>query len=102
MAYFDKDLYLETLKQNAPFCYTMAALVFAVVPPADVQKVKHGHWIRNEKNIETMKEFHKKGIGLGMSEKSIFYTCSCCGSWGGLTQKYCFECGAKIDGGKAE
>ena len=71
-------------------------------PTADVEEVKHGHWKRSERNISKMREFHKKGIALSMSEKSIFYTCSCCGSWGTLSQKYCNECGAKMDGGKAE
>ena len=74
--------------------------VFAEIPTADVVEVKHGEWIRNECNIEKMKEFHEKGIALSMSEKSIFYTCSYCGSWGTLTQKHCSECGAKMDGGK--
>jgi uncharacterized OB-fold protein len=31
-----------------------------------------------------------------MSEKSIFWTCSCCGAWGTPIQKYCSECGAKM------
>ena len=71
-------------------------------PTADVVEVKHGEWKRNERNIPKMREFHEKGIALSMSEKSIFYTCSCCGSWGTLTQNYCPNCGAKMDGGNAE
>ena len=48
MAYFDKDLYLDTVKQNAPYIHTMAALIMSVVPVADVVEVvrckycKHG------------------------------------------------------------
>lgn len=67
---------------------------------ADFVEVKHGYWKRNERNIPKMKEFHDKGIALSMSEKSIFYTCSCCNFWGSLSQIYCSECGAKMDGVK--
>ena len=57
-------------------------VLIAEQPTADVVEVKHEYWKRNE------------------SEKSIFYTCSCCNSWGSLSQKYCSECGAKMDGVK--
>lgn len=57
-------------------------------PTADVQEVKHGHWAR-----------------LGWDERC----CTCCGfvtttegSWDKPTEKYCPECGAKMDGGKHE
>ena len=65
-------------------------------------EVKHGHFVRNERNIPKMKEFHEKGVALSMNEKSIFYTCSECREWISLSQKYCSECGAKMDGAKAE
>ena len=71
-------------------------------PTADVEEVKHGYLKRNERNIPKMREFHKKCIALTMNEKSIFYTCSCYGSFGSLYQNYCFECGAKMYGGKTE
>ena len=66
-------------------------------PPADVVEVKHGKWKRNERNIPKMKEFHEKGIGLSMHEQSIFWTCSECGMWGHRIDKYCSNCGAKMD-----
>ena len=69
-------------------------------PTADVVEVKHGHFVRNERNIPKMREFHEKGKALSMNEKSIFYTCSECGEWISLSQKYCSECGAKMDGDK--
>ena len=74
-------------------------IVSVICPAADVEEVKHGHFVRNERNIPKMKEFHEKGFALSMNTKSIFWTCSCCGNWGTLIQKYCSECGAKMDGG---
>ena len=66
-------------------------------PTAEFAEVKSGHFVRNERNIPKMKEFHEKGVALSMNEKSIFYTCSECGEWISLSQKYCSECGAKMD-----
>ncbi len=113
--YIDVDKLLKDVKNATPMNWTNSEAeiqaqldwkCFTALtkgqPTADVAEVKHGRWIRNECNIEKMKEFHKKGIALSMSEKSIFYTCSCCGSWGTLTQKHCSECGAKMDGGNEE
>jgi hypothetical protein len=71
-------------------------------PTADVVEVKHGEWIKNKPNPEMMKAFHDLGIGKGMTEKSIFWTCSCCGTWGTPRYKYCQECGAKMDVSKKE
>lgn len=65
---------------------------------ADVVEVKHGHFVRNERNIPKMKEFHERGYALSMNEKSVFYTCSECGEWISLSQKFCGECGAIMDG----
>lgn len=64
---------------------------------ADFVEVKYGEWIRNERNIPKMKEFHKKGIATAMKATSIFYTCSCCNDWGTPIQKYCSGCGAKMN-----
>ena len=55
------------------------------------------HWIRHTPDRNIMREFHKQGIGRGMSENSIFWTCSNCGSWGNLSFKYCPFCSAKIE-----
>lgn len=65
---------------------------------ADYHEIRHGEWKRNERNIPKMREFHEKGIALSMNEKSIFYTCTCCGSWGSLSDRYCSYCGAKMRG----
>ena len=55
------------------------------------------HWIRHTPDKNIMQEFHKQGIGRGMSENSIFWTCSNCGGWGNLSFNYCPSCGAKIE-----
>ena len=55
------------------------------------------HWVRHSPNMSIMREFHKQGIGSGMSENSIFWTCSNCGGWGILSYKYCPFCGAKME-----
>ena len=66
----------------------------------DVEEVRHGEWRRNEPNPEQMKEFHKIGLGAAIALSSIFWTCSCCGTWGTPRYKYCPNCGAKMDGKK--
>ena len=67
---------------------------------ADFAEVKHGKWIRHEPNPEKMRGFHKQGIGVTMAENSIYWTCSICGDWGVPHNKYCRECGARMDVGK--
>lgn len=67
-------------------------------PTADVAEVKHGEWVKHHPDPETMRKWHELGIGKGMSENSIFWTCSCCGCWGTPRQKFCSDCGAKMDG----
>lgn len=56
-----------------------------------------GKWIRHKPDAETMRAFHMAGIGKGMSENSIFWTCSACGGWGTPAYNYCSNCGAKMD-----
>lgn len=54
------------------------------LPTADVEEVKHGYWITDEKGI---------------------VICSECGeehAWDEYRATYCEDCGAKMDGGKEE
>ena len=60
-------------------------------------ELQTAHWIRHSPDKNIMREFHKQGIGRGMGENSIFWTCSNCESWGNLSFKYCPSCGAKIE-----
>ena len=109
MAYIDKELFKKDIKMR--YCNNCARpneikcrachvddMLGEIedAPTADVVEVKHGHFVRNERNIPKMKEFHEKGYALSMNTKSIFYTCSECGTWASLSQNYCSECGAKL------
>ena len=52
--------------------------------------------IKHSPDIEKMREFHKLGLGKGMGERSIFWTCSNCESWVSMAHKFCPNCGAKF------
>lgn len=65
---------------------------------AEATEVKHGEWIKHKPDPEAMRRWHALGIAKGMSENSIFWTCSCCKEWGTPAHKYCSQCGAKMDG----
>ncbi len=95
--YIDADaLDFSPLKND--FDKARAKIIVLNQPTAEVAEIKHAHWIKNERNIDKMKEFHKKGIAISMSENSIFWTCSACDMWGTPHSKYCGECGAIMDG----
>ena len=105
MAYIDREKFVERIKHSPAFKNLgfegefLQGVVLDLLnnaPTADVVEVKHGHFVRNERNIPKMKEFHEKGYALSMNTKSIFYTCSECGTWASLSQNYCSECGAKL------
>ena len=54
-------------------------------------------WCKHSPDKEMMRMFHASGVGTGMSESSIFWTCSNCGAWGSLIYRYCTHCGAKMN-----
>lgn len=65
------------------------------IPTADIEVVRHGEWLQNSV---------KMGIyGKDGSENAFFlgYKCSLCGRAELYKEPYC-NCGAKMDGGKAE
>ena len=86
--YIDRNGLIEALNKFAPEHYN--ALINQLItkyPTADVEEVKHGEWSH-----------------LGADE----WCCTNCGevvttegSWDIPLKKYCNECGAKMDGGKA-
>lgn len=57
--------------------------------------------IKHTPDIDKMREFHKLGLGKGMSERSIFWTCSNCKVWVSLAYKFCPNCGAKFEAEQA-
>lgn len=57
--------------------------------------------IKHTPDIDKMREFHKLGLGKGMGERSIFWTCSNCELWVSLAHKYCPNCGAKFEAERA-
>ena len=63
--------------------------LFVELPTA--RKIKH------TPDIDKMREFHKLGLGSGMGERSIFWTCSNCELWISLAYKFCPNCGAKFE-----
>ena len=56
-----------------------------VLPTADVEEVKHGHWIKIVKDI-------------GKGRTLTHYKCSLCGVYVSDKANYCYHCGAKMDG----
>ena len=63
---------------------------FAEIPDADVAPVRHGRW-----------EDWWPGIGLIMTGEEMLYRCSVCDAkYSTVENKYCPNCGAKMDGGK--
>ena len=57
--------------------------------------------IKHTPDIDKMRGFHKLGLGKGMSERSIFWTCSNCKVWVSLAHKFCPNCGAKFEAEQA-
>ena len=53
-------------------------------------------WIKHSPDAEVMKAFHDAGVGKGMSENSVFWTCEHCGGWGTPVQTYCPNCGSRM------
>ena len=66
-------------------------------PTADVQEVRHGKWVKHKFDPQFLNTLHSKGEAKGIREKNIFWTCSECNNWGTPNQKYCLNCGAKMD-----
>ena len=68
------------------------------LPAADVQEVKHGHWIAEIRGL-----YH--GINL-LDDKNFkglsMYSCSKCGEKVIFKGNYCPNCGAKMDGKDGE
>ena len=69
------------------------------VPTADVEEVRHGEWVDEIRTFSVMDKY-----GYVREEQKKTHTCSLCrvGIVGLDNMRYCPNCGAKMDGGKAE
>ena len=63
------------------------------LPTADVEEVKHGIWLDDIQKVTTVAGVEFNGF--------VGYRCSLCGRREPSKEPYC-NCGAKMDGGKAE
>lgn len=97
--YIDKDKLINELKEDCAALvkerwfddyvqgYSSAIDDIIAEPTADVQEVKHGHWIEQAK-------IKKDG-----EVRLVHWQCSLCGCFLGTnTANYCPACGAKMDG----
>ena len=85
MAYVNKsDIYKLFDESNGVIKLHIADV--DMLPIADVEEVKHGHWISTPHSI-----------GINKTP----YECSRCGMAAEMKYEYC-NCGAKMDGGKME
>ena len=102
--YIDADSFIEKLKVSKEYQEKYATFREVKMteffiesvkeqPTADVVEVKHGEWIKNQYISQVLKIPVKK---------EFVFTCSLCGHDTLGKSKYCRECGAKMDGGKAE
>lgn len=96
--YIDAVTAAETIEIEMGIPLSDLVDCFACMPTADVEPVKHGHWIYNQNG-------HDWGLGA--------WECSLCHSVNNnltcdrrfspyvyVGSKYCPNCGAKMDGGK--
>lgn len=96
--YIDKDKLINELKEDCATLikerwfddyvqgYSSAIEDIIAEPEADVQEVKHGHWIEQAK-------IKKDG-----EVRLVHWQCSLCGCFLGTnTANYCPACGAKMD-----
>ncbi len=93
--YIDADAVIKNLPDDLPYKASVKRVLIQA-PEAEIVEVKCGEWIKQKPNLDAMRKFHELGIGKAMSENSIHWTCSCCGTWGTPRMKYCSECGAKM------
>lgn len=81
-------------------------------PTADVQEVKHGHWVKNTHKADISFLFDEKEFYNALNERLNYranhteneyfehfatFTCSICGAKSYKTTPYCAECGAEME-----
>ena len=90
MVYIDRDKLLNELPNDLPYKASVKRVLIQA-EEADVVEVKHGEW---------------KPTNIPAYFCGVIYECSLCGAKDGdhtkILGKYCWRCGAKMDGGKDE
>lgn len=86
--YIDADEVIKVLTNNQTYSATVLKAIIDRIPKADVEHVRHGHWIVHER-AESV-------FGLIIPN----FECSECHNWVSPDGrgKRCLECGAKMDG----
>ena len=87
-----KEVYKVAVeKTNNPACSTFVAAnilqSMVDIPAADVEPVRHGHWVADVR-------YRATPLGIGCLFR---YKCSVCGTFVDQETKYCHNCGAKMD-----
>ena len=99
--YIDADEFLKYIKANAPYMYTMVAIMTGVIPTADVEVVRRGYWkdlydnkydnhlyVCSECGGKALFEFYQNELDQTKERQVLSSGCS--------------HCRAKMDGGNAE
>lgn len=90
LEYFEKEAFKSWLKENI----TKNPMILKAIdyaPSADVESVRHGHWIEHNEDIWSNEaecsECHKRIGHSGLPDRFL------------REFKYCHNCGARMDGG---
>lgn len=100
--YIDADKLLPKIKYREKAYGISPANMFSKLvkemPAADVQEVKHGHWIAKIRGlyhgIDLLDDKNFKGLDM--------YSCSECEEKVIFKENYCPNCGAKMDAGEGK
>lgn len=83
--YADVNEIVKILTNNQTYSATVIQAIIDRIPKADVEPVRHGHWI----------------VGMDFSDGTGAFICSLCGHAEKWNEPYC-NCGAKMDGKENE
>ena len=84
--YIDADKFIKWIEKQKRLSKGYTIFMLQETATADVEEVKHGYW--------------KHSVEFGFATKYHYWNCSVCGvaSEDEGKEKYCRECGAKMDG----
>lgn len=92
--YYKTDEYIDGVFAGG---ISESEIIVMQSPTIEAEPVRHGEWIRKEPNPEFIKKLHELGIAKQLGEASVYWVCSECEKFGILHNKYCPNCGAKMD-----